>query len=423
MACLRHITFTQHRVEAENGVVLHVPSGSQTPIAGVPQLMWRDGSPWREANMYTLARLRDIGVSLSTVQASAASLLRYAKWLEKEDVQWWHFPRDKKRERCLNQFRKFLVESRDRGEISPSTASQTMSQVIAFYRWLYSQGFFNDRIAMWTERPHVVRWVDKVGAERSINVQGTDLAIRNRPPPGLRLEDGLLPVSSSDRDRIIQLAMERCSEEVFLMLTLGFFTGMRLGTLADLRIGTLEHAVPDPRTPDVYRLAIGPGARPPVKTKFSITGHAIILADHLDLLRQYAYRPRRLEREAKAKPQDKEILFLTKFGNPYTRVGTERSSAMNVEMHHLREMGDRHGVAALRGFHFHQSRCTFATVIAKIMAEKFGDIAAIGIVKELLLHKSEATSMKYIKFASESKMMLELSNEFTRKFLGLGNKS
>ncbi|WP_157779660.1 tyrosine-type recombinase/integrase [Cupriavidus pauculus] len=419
---MRYITLTQHRIAVENGEVIHVPACGEDPIEGFPQLMWRDGTPWREANIYALTRLRDASIKLATVQTSASNLLRYAKWLEVENVQWWYLPRHKKRERCLNRFRKSLIDARDKGHISPTTASQTMSQVIAFYRWLYANGFLSDRASMWTEKSHVIPLVDKVGAERAIVVQSTDLAIKCRPLPGLRLEDGLLPVSSIDRDRIIALAMDFCSEELFLMLTLGFFTGMRIGSIATLRINTLEHAIPDPRATGVHQLALGPGANPPVTTKYSITGHAIILEDHLNVLRKYAYSPRRLKREAKAEAENKDLLFLTRYGNCYTTNRGEKSSSLNVEMHHLREIGNRHGVAALRDFHFHQSRCTFATIIAKIMAEKFGEIAAIGIVQELLLHKSEGQSMKYVKFASNSKMLLELSNEFTRQFLGLGRK-
>lgn len=368
--------------------------------------------------MWALERCDQTEAGLKTVQASFASLLRYAKWLESTGTNWWHFPA-RRRERCLYSFRKHLITEREKGAIASSTAAQTMSQVIRFYRWLYAEQFLNPARPMWTERPHVVRFLDAVGAERTMIAHSTDLAIPNRPPEGQRLEGGLLPVSAGDRDEILKITLEKCSEELFLMLSLGFFTGMRLGTLADLKISTLENAIPDPCVPDLYRLALGPNASPPVKTKYSVNGFAVITKLHFDVLKEYAYSARRLRREAKAPREDKDVIFLTKFGHRYVASGSERSNAINVEMHRLREIGRKYDLKALSVFYFHQSRCTFATTVAQIARDVGGDIAAIALVKELLLHKDEATSMRYIKFIKKTPMLVELNSEFTRTFLDL----
>jgi signal transduction histidine kinase len=57
---------------------------------------------------------------------------------------------------------------------------------------------------------------------------------------------------------------------------LAFFTAMRLGSICDLKVQTLEYAVPDPAAPGLYRLAVGPGASPPVHTKFGVTGQVLL---------------------------------------------------------------------------------------------------------------------------------------------------
>jgi integrase len=203
------------------------------------------------------------------------------------------------------------------------------------------------------------------------------------------------------------------------MLTLGFFTGMRLGTLADLKVQTLDRAVPEPSSGELFLLNVGPGADPPVCTKFGVTGHVWIARAHLETLRTYAYSVRRLKREAIAVPQNKDLVFLTRFGNSYARDGSDKSVAMNVEMHGLRKAGTSSGVSALRDLNFHQTRCTFATELARLAIRAGGSINAIAIVKDALLHKHEATSFKYVKFVEKTPIKIEMANIFTREFLGI----
>ena len=74
--------------------------------------------------------------------------------------------------------------------------------------------------------------------------------------PGQTLEDGLLPVSETDRDAILDFAAENATPELYLMLALGFFTGMRLGSICDLKIQSLERAAPDLPLKGFYALQL-----------------------------------------------------------------------------------------------------------------------------------------------------------------------
>ncbi|MBP0633672.1 integrase [Cupriavidus sp. AcVe19-1a] len=73
----------------------------------------------------------------------------------------------------------------------------------------------------------------------------------------------------------------------------------------------------------------------------------------------------------------------------------------------------------MRGFRFHQSRSTFATELARIAIRAGGAVNAIAMVKEALLHKNEATSLKYIRFVENAPSKEDVANAFTREFLGL----
>jgi integrase len=156
-----------------------------------------------------------------------------------------------------------------------------------------------------------------------------------------------------------------------------------------------------------------------VATKFGVTGHIWIAKAHLDAVREYFYSKRRLQRQALASPEYRDLVFLTRFGNPYAQRGSDKSVAVNTEMHALKKRALADGLAFMRGFRFHQSRCTFATELARLIISAGGAKNAVAIVKDALLHKDESTSLKYIKFVEKSPLKEEAANAFTRAFLGV----
>lgn len=114
---------------------------------------------------------------------------------------------------------------RDAGQISPSTASEYMRNCIMFYRWVRHRELLAPHVQLWRDKPYVLKYFDQVGFERSISGTTTDLSIPNRKRPGQTLEDGLLPVSETDRDSILDFAAENATPELYLMLALGFLPG------------------------------------------------------------------------------------------------------------------------------------------------------------------------------------------------------
>jgi integrase len=134
---------------------------------------------------------------------------------------------------------------------------------------------------------------------------------------------------------------------------------------------------------------------------------------------RYADCQRRLARVEKADVGDRDLIFLTKNGNPYAPPTAERSSAINVEMHSLRRKAARLGIGALRDFYFHQTRATFATQLTVTLLPIAGVAGTLAMVKEALLHKDESTTLKYIKFVQHSPIKEAIANEFTKAFMGI----
>lgn len=414
MARLEFIRSEPLRYEVEQGQGRWVAAHGET-IPRLPQLVWADGSTWAEANLWALEKARE--GSVKTIQASMNHVLAYANWLELEALDWWHFPALAS-ERCLLRFRGNLVRARNQGDIAPSTASHRMATVVRLYRWLRAMGLLTWPWPLWTERNVGIRLPDAFGLEHTLRISSTDLAISIRKVAGaLQLEDGVMPLTLEGMRQVRQYADEHASQELALMLRIGFETGLRLDSILDLKLGTLERAAPDPVAgPSWYRLAVGPGARPTVRTKGSVTGLVPIPKPLLDDLKAYATSTRRLKRQADASPDNRDLLFLTRFGNSYA---DPEGRAVNVEMSRLRAAAVADGVEVFRHFHFHRTRATFATSLMRTALKHMEVGDAVSFVREACLHKNESTTLKYVKFIEKSAAMAEAANDFTRDFLGL----
>ena len=414
MASLEQINYQPYQLELiDNTLQWTVLQRKQ--IKRMPQIIWADNSMWKEANLWALEQATSSKRDMKTVRSTMSHILAFAKWLEAESIQWWYFP-ERESERCLVRFRGALIEARNNGDIAPSTASQRMTVVIRFYKWMQSRQLISTQWPMWEQRHVGIKFTNIFGFEHTMRVASSDLAIPNRKVAGaIQIEDGLLPVTLSAMKQILTLADNSVTEELCLMLRIGFFTGLRLGSITNLKVQTINNATTVPET-GWRRLAVGPGARPPVSTKFGVSGSVPITEELLNMLVTYSMSTRRLKRQMLASEEDKDLLFLTRYGNSY---GTDDSRAINVEMSRLRSAGKKNGLQVVRGFHFHRTRATFATELMRVSLKFLSVGDAIQFVREACLHKDEATTMKYVKFIEKNKAMAEAANAFSEVFMGL----
>jgi integrase len=268
---------------------------------------------------------------------------------------------------------------------------------------------------MWSDRLVGMSLTNRFGFEHTLKVVSTDLAIRNsRIAGGPELEDGIMPLTASGMRDVLLLSESDASDELHLMLQLGFGTGLRLGSIVDLKVATLEAAVIDPLI-GWTRIAVGPDATPPVATKFGNSGLVPIPQFLLDRLKDYALSTRRLKRQALAAKEHRDLLFISRFGNPY---GGEGSRAVNVEVMRLRKVARSKGIDVLRGFHFHRTRATFATMLMRTALVHLPVPDAVNLVREACLHRDESTTLKYVKFIESSKAISDAANSFTEAFMG-----
>lgn len=413
MARLEFIDFRPWYGSLQAGGLIWTPDQIARSIDGMPQIYWRSGEGWAEANFWALEKATAGDVKLGTVVGLFKHLHAYAEFLEEKGLDWRDFPM-RKADRVIYRFRGSLISQIEQGRLASSTASSRMGAVVQFYRYADAYGFVSPNSPMWDERSVVVPIHDTAGFQRSITRLTTDVSIPNRTRIATSLEDGLLPLSEGDMSRLLEFTSQEGTAELHLMLTVGFFTGARLGTLTSLRIKTVEQARPDSYTPGFFLMRVGPGTG--VATKFDVQGDLLIPEFLLAELKRYAYSTKRLKREAKAGAPDKDFLFLTVRGTKYT------VDAVGRLVIGLRNDALRSGLKFMQRFKFHQTRATYGTWLMRLALRETDVFSATEFVKSAMLHKHESTTFGYVKFLENSKGKQEASAAFSQAFTGLGVK-
>lgn len=427
VASLESIDYVPHRILVdEDGVVRREQDHALCLINNLPQIFWADGSSWREVNLWAFERATNGVTDIETVKSNLGHLHKYAQWLETENLDWRHFPIIV-RERALIRWRRYLMDQRDGlGLLAPSTATARMNATINFYRFAQVKEFISRETQMWTERQVFVRVFDKTGFDRTLLLKKTELGIPNRPRHGLQLEGGLMPITDQHRQELLAFTGQpgNATRELDLMLKLGFFSGARLETITDLKRGTLDNAIQDPAVPGLYYLSVGPGHLPHVATKLDVQGQLVVPAELLLQLQDYACSVRRLKREARARPENKELLFLTRFGNRYADRESDSGTAVGRAMVDMRRKATEAGLEFARHFRFHMTRATFGTSLTAVLLSNPDAIVkdVLELVRTLMLHKDISMTLKYIKFVQQSPMKAALANEFSAVFLGLSTR-
>lgn len=341
-------------------------------------------------------------------------LAAYASWLESSELDWRHFP-GRRDERAIVRFRGYLIEQRDRTKsLAPGTVTARMAAVIQFYRHIQAYGLLQKSSPLWKDRMAVIRYHDSVGFERTMLRVSSDLAISNIKRQGLLLEDSLTPLRTEDTVSLLDFAKEQCTHEMYLMLSLGVFSGARIDTIVSLGVKDIENAYPDSQTPDTYRLRVGPGTS--VRTKFDVQGELMVPRFLIADLKAYAYSMQRLRRLDLARESNRRLLFLTSRGNSY------ESSTFNRLMTGLRRDAVAAGLRFMMKFRFHQTRATFGTWLMGVALNTADTKAAVAFVRAAMLHKDEKTTFRYVRFLEEAPLRAKISAEFSKIFTGIAKR-
>lgn len=415
MANLEYIQFSPVREVVENSVIRWEPDKLATQIDKFPQIFWDDGEPWSEVNHWALTKAKGtVGGDIDTVTSMMKHLVAYASWLESNGMDWRHFP-VRKSDRTIVQFRGALIRQRDQlGTLAPSTTTARMAAVIRFYRHAHFYGFVERNSPMWRDKHVLIPFFDNEGFARTVLRTSSELSIPNRARPGERLEDGLTPLRPEHSTMLLDFTQKEDLLELHLMLSLGFLTGARIGTISTLGVKQIEGALPDASMPGFCRIRVGPGTG--VATKWNVSGDLLVPTFLVEALKGYAYSMQRLRRQALASEVNRGRLFLTVRGNPYA------PPTFNRLMTDLRRRAMANGMRFMETFKFHQTRASYGTMLMELSLEVTDVKTAVAFVRDAMLHKHESTTMLYVHFVQKGPVKERISKEFSAVFSGVVNR-
>ncbi len=389
-------------------------------VKGFPILRWATGALWDEANIWLAGIAQSIpikDINIKTIRSLAYALLTFMRFVELEGRAWNYLPMIPA-ERTINRYRKHLVDARDNNEIAASTASAKMSVAIRLFRWAQNSEIIS-AVPFEVTTKKVIKVPDRYGRDIAISVDFSNLSIPNRRASVDRVEGGLMPISPEYQDQLLEFANEKLSRELYLMLRIAFESGLRIESICDLKLNSINWAVMDHSEPSIYWLHVGPNVDgAPVTTKYGVSGAVMIGADLLQDLKEYCLSTRRLLREGKAPPENRSLLFITSMGNPYVRREGVDGSAVNSIVYDMKAKAVASGLS-FDDFHFHRARATFGVSIVQCGIDcgmPLSDV--IVFARDCMLHKDVETTLLYVKFLQNSKIKAKYANEYTKAILG-----
>lgn len=405
-------------------------SGASRNYNLFPVVLDRLSVPWQLGMLFILSQLEGKAFpNMTSFQSHADDLGAYREWLDlhdQPDELLFSFPKMKLR-RATYRYQGHLRQQISAQEISPSTGKRRMATVIAFYRWLVANEFFDPEYPLWEEKQYQLFFKDGYGRAISKSVATTDVSIKvakaNDPFAGT-IQDGgqLRPLTADEQRWVLEAADVKGNTEAYLLQLFMLATGARIQTACTLRVRHVTQENPRfSRVPsgdgEVLKLKAGPGSG--IDTKNDKTGILHIPRLLYELLHTYAHSARAVRRRQKAKGGDHpdQYLFVTQQGSPYYE---SKSDAMrfdpNLTIRHqktgqpLRQFLKEQAIPYIREHHnqdFHYRVHDLRASFGMNMTEAQSVLVQQGVitlhrarltVKDLMWHESLATTDLYLNY-------------------------
>lgn len=397
-----------------------------------PVVLDRIGVPWQLGTLFILSQLEDKTYpEMITVQNRVDDLGAFKEWLdhyERPDELMFNFPKVKL-SRPTYRYHGYLEKQKNVQEISPRTAQRRMGTVVAFYRWLVDNKFFEPEYPLWEERNYKLQFKNAKGFSIFKTVKTTDVSIKvakAKDPFDETIQDGgdLRPLTIEEQQWVLDAAYAKGNAEAYLLQLLMLGTGARIQSACTIRV---RHVTDDtPRfskalggNGEVFRLRAGPGTG--IDTKGNKSGVLQFPRPLYEILRTYARSERAIKRRLRALGGDNpdQYLFLTQHGNPYYVAKSEiLDFDPEMTVHHrkagqtLRQFLKEQAIPYIRErhnqtFHYrvHDLRASFGMNMTEIQSSlvKKGIISfhkARMNVKDLMWHERIETTDAYLNYRS-----------------------
>ena len=394
------------------------------------------GTPWAEANVYLLDKMKNsLNVVMATYSNIASDLVAYRQFLDESNVNWIVFDKNKLC-RPTYRYRAYLRTLINEGEISISTARRRMSTVIAFYRWLQSEGVLKPEFPMWKESDHYIDIKNQYGFSFTKQIKSTDVAIKvpnSKNPYADTISDGgqLRPLIKDEQSCLIEALFALQNTEMLLIHLLGLVSGARLQTILTMR---LHHIIIDMAESELKEIRISAGPSTGIDTK---NDKKIVIHVPLWLYQKlhiYALSENAKKRRAKSLlgNSDDQYLFLSNRGMPYYQSKSElQNFSQDFDLHHakngqtVRQFINDKVIPYIREqsnkpefrYRFHDLRATFGMNLTdeQLQYVARGQISlhqAREFVRVRMCHESSATTDLYLQYRQNLKHIRQVASAY-----------
>ncbi|MFD1122455.1 tyrosine-type recombinase/integrase [Methylophilus flavus] len=406
-----------------------IPSNVQYNL--FPIVLGEDGAPWAEANVYLMSRIMESYLpSMATYSGIANDLAAYRRYLDESGIDWLNFPANKL-SRPTYRYSGHLKLAIAAGEVKGTTAKRRMSAIIAFYRWLKSEGALVTAHSTWNESDIYIQQKGSYGNKFSKKVTTTDVSIRvskQNDPYTETIEDGgkLRPLPYEEQSWLIEALISLGNTEMTLIHLFALLTGARIQTILTFQVNhVLEDLEEQSEHNYELRIPVGPGTNIDTKNDKQLVLHIPIW--FYQILRTYALserarKRRQLERGGDAEDQ---YLFLSIRGTPLYQSKAElQDFDESVNIRHaktgqgVRQFITEQVIPFIRQKHstphfsyqFHDLRATFGMNLTDAQLELVskGEVTlheAREFVKNRMGHESPTTTDRYLQLRKNLKFV------------------
>ena len=426
----RHPPFTYHYRIVEDD-----QTGHRFSYNLFPMVLDRNGKPWALATLYLLAQLEvETSPRMTKHHNRADDLGSYKEWLDTHadpDRLMFYFPKITLR-RPTYRYRGHLEKLIRAGELAPTLAKRRMGAVVAFYRWLIKNNYFQPEYPAWEEKQYYFAFKTEKGFSTSKSVEGNDLSIRvpkSEDPFDGTIQDGekLRPLTGREQNWVLEATWAKGNAECYLIQLFMLATGARIQTVCTLPARHFTQS--NPRFSkaitgdgEVFKVNAGPGTG--IDTKDDKNGVLQIPRPVYDLLRNYSFSKRASVRKARFVVKHGEsvdpYLFITQQGNPYY---ISKAEALQfkpaLKIRHVkmgqtvRQFIKEHVLSYIRSrydkdFYYrpHDLRASFGMnmnelLMKSVQKKQISLGRARSILKELLWHESFSTTDLYLNYPGQ----------------------
>jgi hypothetical protein len=400
-----------------------------------PIVLDSQGVPWAEANVYLLSRLENVLHPVMTTYAGVADDLgTYRAFLDEHEIDWMAFP-VQKLARPTYRFNGHLKMIVAAGEIAPATAKRRMSTVVAFYRWLISEGVLTPGNAPWKESDRFVQYQNREGFKKSLTVTVTDLRVktpRQDDPYDGQIEDGgrLRPLSRQEQEWLVDALIALGNTEMTLIHLFSLLTGARIQTTLTLRARHAWLEIDDEASGEIA-LPVGPGTG--IDTKRDKRQVLHVPTWFYQMLKTYAASDRARERRGRAVGGDHpdQYLFLSQRGAPLYRSKADAQAFDEDNRLHHQKVGqgvrqfiaervnplvrERHATPGF-SYQFHDTRATAGMnwTDRQLLLVSQGQATlheAREFVRVRMGHDSSAVTDRYLRYRQNLKLVRHIATE------------